>query len=92
MSSLKIHFNDVFWIESAGEYVAIKTTGKKYMVYSNMNDILKKLGHGFMRVHRSYIVNLDKVNSIHKNIVEVNGSHIRVSKTYVKKLAELILK
>jgi DNA-binding LytR/AlgR family response regulator len=91
-ADVKIQFNDVLWIESAGEYVTIKTTGKKHMVYSNMNDMLKKLGPGFMRVHRSYIVNLDKVNSIHKNIVDIDGAHIRVSKTYVKKLAELILK
>ena len=61
------------------------------MVYSSMTSILEKLTTKFIRVHRSHIVNIDKIEKIHGNYIEINGKQIKVSKTYKMEL-ELISK
>ena len=89
-ADVKLFYNDIQWIESASEYVMIHTLNGKHMVYSNMNSILEKLTDKFIRVHRSYIINTDKIDKIHKDLIEINGEFIRVSKSYKNEL-ELIL-
>jgi DNA-binding LytR/AlgR family response regulator len=79
---VKLKFNDILWIQSASEYIIIYAINGKYMVYSSMNSILERLPQNFIRVHRSNIVSLNKVEKIHKNIIEINGQFIKVSKKY----------
>jgi DNA-binding LytR/AlgR family response regulator len=47
-----------------------------------MDGMLKKLPANFIRVHRSYIVNLNAIDKVNGNTVEVNNQSISVSKTY----------
>ncbi len=89
-ADVKLFYNDIEWIQAASEYVIIRTSNGKHMVYSNMNSILEKLTDKFIRVHRSYIINTDKIDKIHKNLIEINGSFIKVSKSYKNEM-ELIL-
>lgn len=87
---IKLFFSDLLWIKSANEYIVIYTTDNKYMVYSSMADILSKLPNKFMRVHRSNIVSLDRVEGISGNEVLIQGTKVKISKTYkanlIKKL------
>ena len=85
-ADVKLFYDDIEWIESASEYVMIHTNKSKHMVYSNMSSILARLTNKFIRVHRSYIINIDKIEKIHKDLVEINGEFIRVSKSYKNKL------
>lgn len=82
----KIMYNDILWIQSASEYIIIYTTKGKYMVYSSMNSILERLPHYFIRVHRSNIVSLNKIEKIHGNIIEIDGQFIKVSRGYKNSL------
>jgi DNA-binding LytR/AlgR family response regulator len=81
-AQIKLKFNDILWIQSASEYILIYTLNGKHIVYSSMNAILEKLPKNFIRVHRSNIVSLNKIEKIHNNIIEMNGQLIRVSKSY----------
>ena len=87
---VKLLFSEVLWVQSANEYIVIYTEEGKYMVYSSMADILDKLPDNFMRVHRSNIIALDKVEKFSKNELLISGKSVKVSKTYkadlVKKL------
>ena len=91
-ADVKLFYDDIEWIRSASEYVIIRTNKSKHMVYSNMESILSKLTNKFIRVHRSYIINTDKIDKVHKNLVEVNGEFIRVSKSYKKDMESIISK
>lgn len=83
---IKIMFNDILWIKSASEYIIIYTTKSKYVVYSSMSSILKRLPNSFIRVHRSNIVSLDKIDRIHRDFIEIGNQIIKVSKRYKNSL------
>jgi DNA-binding LytR/AlgR family response regulator len=78
----KILFRDIQYIQSSSEYVMIHTKEKRILLYSSMDGILKKLPTNFMRVHRSFIVNLACIDRVNGNTLEVNNQSISISKTY----------
>lgn len=78
----KIQFQEIQFIQSSSEYVTIHTPTKKVMLYSSMDGILSKLPPNFMRVHRSFIVNLNAIDRVNGNTVEIKNNSITVSKTY----------
>jgi DNA-binding LytR/AlgR family response regulator len=62
---VKINVEDILFIEALKDYVIIVTKKEKYIVHSTMKDILSKLpSDKFVRVHRSYIVNIDHIKAI----------------------------
>lgn len=78
----KVLIDEILYVQSASEYVTIHTKDKRVIMYSSMDGILSKLNSRFMRIHRSSIVNLDKIDKIDGNMVEVNGHQLAISKTY----------
>ena len=61
----KIRVLDIYYIEAKKDYVNIHTSDNVYMVHSTMRDIIGVLpALRFIRIHRSYIVNIDKIFSI----------------------------
>ena len=82
-----IRISDIVLVEALADYVRILAGDKKYTVYSSMKGISAKLpDRHFMRVHRSYIVNLDRIDSIDDNTLMVNGNMVPVGVTYQKDL------
>ena len=62
---VKLKTTDVFYIEALKDYVVIHTNDKRYTIHSTMKDIEQKMGNEeFLRVHRSYIIRLDKIATI----------------------------
>lgn len=77
----------VLYIEALGNYVTVFTTTGKYIVLSTMKDLEAKLtAPDFARVHRSYIVRLDKITSIEDNFINVGGKSIPIGKNYKDEL------
>lgn len=82
---IKLKTEDIYFIEALKDYVLIHTLDERYIVHSTMKDIEIKLGSGeFIRVHRSYIVRLDKIASIEypnltlekdKKVIPIGGSY-----------------
>jgi DNA-binding LytR/AlgR family response regulator len=82
---VKIKNSDIYFIEALKDYVVINTLNKRYTIHSTMKDIEIKLGNkDFFRVHRSFIVRVDKIGSIdfpnliledEKKIIPVGGSY-----------------
>lgn len=65
---VRITLNDIYFIEALADYVIINTENKKYIVHSTMKGLEKRLPEGdFIRVHRSYIVNTSRVDTIEDN-------------------------
>lgn len=62
---IKLNMKDIYFIEALKDYVVINTLENKYTIHSTMKSIEKKMGdEQFVRVHRSFIVRLDKIASI----------------------------
>jgi len=62
---IKINKEDIIYIEALKDYVLLFTIDKKYIIHTTMKDIESKLGSSmFIRIHRSYIVNISKIESI----------------------------
>ena len=81
----KIELSDILLIEAVVDYVRIHTLKTRYMVNTSLNSILNKLPNkDFMRVHRSYIVRIDKIDSIDGNTIVVNDQLIKIGKSYKK--------
>jgi Response regulator of the LytR/AlgR family len=69
----KIPLGSIVYIESFAHYIAIRTKTAAVETRANIGDIETKLGDGFVRCHRSYIVGLDHVSRITKTDVILDG-------------------
>lgn len=78
---LRLPFNQITYIENTGDYVKIFTTDQTHVVYTTMKYLEERLGSQFIRVHRSYIVHLDKIVDIEENTLVVGGKVIPISRT-----------
>lgn len=77
----KIEFADLLYAEAQGDYVLLKTDNLGYLVHFTMRTLLSKLPtNQFVQVHRSYIVNLTKIESLEDNSLVLHKKHIPVSK------------
>ncbi|HEY6502686.1 MAG TPA: response regulator transcription factor [Chitinophagaceae bacterium] len=80
---VKILFSDIFYIESQLEYIRIVTTKRVYLAKMSTNDIEVLLpAHLFKRIHRSFIISINKIESYTAEIVEVNGVSIPIGRSY----------
>ena len=78
---IRLNYEDILYIESLGDYVKYCTFDKKYVTHSTLKAVEEKMNKGhFMKVHRSYIVNLRKINNIEDNTLFIGDSVIPISK------------
>ncbi|SDR77025.1 LytTR family DNA-binding domain-containing protein [Gramella sp. MAR_2010_147] len=84
---IKINIPDINIIEAEGNFIKIKTSTDTYLIYSSLKKIEEKLPASlFMRVHRSFIINLRRIIDIQDNSILVNKELIPVSRRYKNQL------
>ncbi len=82
-SSVKIYLKDILYLEGLKDYVKIHTSEKKILTLITMKKIEEKLpSSNFVRVHRSFIVALDKIESIQRNRIVIKEKWIPVGNSY----------
>jgi len=87
---VKILFSDLLYIESQREYVKVVTTKKEYLSKISTHEIETLLPRNlFKRIHRSFIVAIDKIESYTAEEVEINGMTIPVGRDYRHLLEDL---
>ncbi|MEQ1732130.1 MAG: LytTR family DNA-binding domain-containing protein [Bacteroidia bacterium] len=82
---VKLLVNDILYIEALADYVNIHTTQKRITVLSTMKGMEDKLGKDdFMRIHRSFIINVNKIAAMQTGTVRLINSDIDlpISRTY----------
>lgn len=83
----KLDIEDILWVEALGDYVKIQTSDKLHTVYSTLKKLEERLSsEKFSRVHRSYIVNLEKINNIDSSNLTIGKKIIPISDNYKKAL------
>jgi DNA-binding LytR/AlgR family response regulator len=79
----KIATHDILYLEAMRDYTRVVTTAKQYLVLTTLNGILEKLNPGlFVRIHRSYVVNRNKVDAVHKNKINIQSLELPIGKLY----------
>lgn len=79
---IKLSLNDIFFVEALSDYMLINTKDKKYIIHSTMKALEKKFPNNFIRVHRSYIVNLTKVETIEDLQIAMPQKSIPIGNSY----------
>lgn len=82
----RINFSDILYIEGQGAYLRIVTLESKIMTllnFQNMENLLPS--NNFIRVHKSYIVAMNKIESIERNIIKIGGQRIPIGMSYREK-------
>jgi len=86
---VKVKFDEVLYIESMREYVYIHLPGNKIITKMGIGEMEKILSDKFLRVHRSYIVNKDKITSYSAEEIFVDKISLPIGPNY-KKLIEMM--
>ncbi len=80
---VKIDLDDIQFIEALADYVIINTNTKRHIVHSTMKGIEKKMpAKNFIRVHRSYIINTDKIISMEDLNIKIGDKSIPIGASY----------
>jgi DNA-binding LytR/AlgR family response regulator len=79
----KIHCDDILFAEAAGSYVHVQTADQRYILSQNLTHFQKKSPlPNFLRIHRSYIINLNKVDSFEESHVYIASHKLPLSDTH----------
>lgn len=77
---IRLPYAEITFVENVGDYVKIFTTKNSYVVHTTMKYLEEKLGNQFLRVHRSFIVHLDKIVDIEENNLVISNKVIPISR------------
>lgn len=78
----KITIDDILYLEAMGDYVKLHTGQRFHVIHSTLKALEEKLPGKFMRVHRSYIVALNKIDSIEEGVIYIGDHKIPVAEAY----------
>lgn len=92
---VKVNFDDIIYIEGLKDYVIIRMNDQRIITLQTMKSLEKKLpSHLFQRIHRSYIIGLNKIEAIVGNMVEVTEKgkekHLPIGKNYREALLDIV--
>ena len=91
--NLRINKDDIFYIESLKDYVKIVTAADTIMVKYRISDMQNELSAmGFLRIHRSFIVNLKNVSAFTASDVEVGKTELPIGESYKEQVLQILRK
>src|SRR5690554_5490444 len=80
---VRVKYDDIMYVEALADYIMIFTADNKYIVHSTMKGFQSRLPQDqFVRLHRSYILNINKIEAIENLFVLVNKKHIPIGASY----------
>ncbi|MGA0558863.1 LytR/AlgR family response regulator transcription factor [Larkinella sp. VNQ87] len=89
---MKVYTKDILYIESLKDYIKIiTTTGKPLVVKQAISSVESMLpGRDFLRIHRSYIVALDKISAWSPNHIEIAGQELPIGRLHQKDVGRVL--
>ena len=88
---LKVNFNDILYIEGLSEYIIIKTKSANIITLQSFKNIEKTLpGSGFIRIHKSYLVSLNKIDSVEGQSVIIANKELPIGNKYRRRFFDVI--
>jgi len=88
---VKVQLEEIVYIESLKDYSRIVLAGGKALVMKKPISVIEEMlpAHLFLRIHRSFIIAINRVTAFTQNDVEINGQEIPIGKLYRHQLARL---
>ncbi len=86
--TVRLNKHDILFIEGMNNYIKIHTVDKNLVVYASLQSMVEKLGQNFIRIHKSFIVNKNKLTAFSNEAVELGDKILPVGLTYRKVLKE----
>ena len=87
----RIEVNDIYYVQGTGNYVTFHTSKKKILSLLTMKKVLEILPRGqFVRIHKSYIINFDRIDIIEKEQVIIRDKIIPIGEVYSANLLSFI--
>lgn len=91
LQKIKVKLSDINWVEALGDYVRLLTNDSNIIVLSSMKSFAEKLPNDqFLRIHKSYIINLEKVDKYTSTSVELCGKKLPLSRNRKLELREAL--
>ena len=88
---VKFPLKEILWVEAFGDYVKVKTPHKVHTVYATLKSIEDALPDDeFMRIHRSYIVRMDKIDNIDNTNLQITDQILPIGNSHKRNLMERI--
>ena len=82
LKQVELNIHAIQWVEALGDYVKVITPERNYVILSTLSTFHKKLGDDkFVRIHKSYIVNLKMVERYNHEFIEIKDKKIPISRT-----------
>lgn len=89
---VKIKFDSILYIESLKDYIRVFTKTADFLVHKSLTSLYEELPkEQFLRIHRSFIISIDKVISIEGNLIEVESKRIPIGRKYLNHTKEILL-
>lgn len=80
---VQVSLSDILFIESLRDYIKIKTVSGDLITYASITEVEEKLpAHLFVRIHRSYIVSIQRVKKFTAASIEINGFELPIGRSY----------
>jgi DNA-binding LytR/AlgR family response regulator len=89
---VKINYQDILYIESLKDYIKVFTSIGSYLVHKSLTSLTEELPQDkFLRIHRSYTVAINKIDSIEGNSIEIGTKRIPIGRKYLAISKQTIL-
>jgi DNA-binding LytR/AlgR family response regulator len=89
--NVKVMLNDILYFEGCGNYVKVVTSSKEILTYQTLNFLEKQLsGDGFLRIHKSYIISLNKIDAFTTETVEVKQHELPIGNSYRQMVSKVL--
>jgi DNA-binding LytR/AlgR family response regulator len=90
---VKVRWDEILYVEGLKDYVTIHTRQQKIISLQRLKTLEETLPAGrFIRIHNSYIIAVQAIDSVHKDKVQIGNAFLPVSDSYRKTFRELIEK
>lgn len=88
----KIELDKIVLIESLKDYIRIKTDLGKYIIHKTLSSFTEELpADKFIRIHRSFTVAIDRIDSVEGNSIEIQGERFTIGRSYINEVKSKIL-
>jgi DNA-binding LytR/AlgR family response regulator len=89
----KVRFDEILFVEALENYIGIYTASKKIITHSTLKAFQEKLPQQrFIQPHKSYLVAIDKINSIEGNVLHIQQDQVPISKYQKEEVLERIVR
>jgi len=87
----KIPYDDIVYIESLSDYIRVNTVREQVVSKEKISSLAERLPEIFIRIHRSFIINKEKITSISSDEVVVNDVQLNIGRSYRKAVKESLM-